>query len=172
MPHPAWSLLPNSLTVSRLALGIALPWVPVGGQFWVLLIAGFTDLIDGWISRRLGVTSWFGQLIDPIADKTLVLVAVGCAWHSGWLSPFDCGLLAARDFAVLAISAAALLWHRANWRKLQPRLSGKLAMGGQIAALLGVYWVQGPCPTLVLIGGVLSVIAAVDYTMTGWRLRG
>ncbi len=149
-----------------------MPWVPSGWRFGWLLAAGFTDLIDGWIGRRLGVVSGFGQIVDPIADKTLVLVAVGCAWQAGWLSPLECGLLATRDLAVLAISAAALLWRRTNWRKLQPRLSGKLAMGGQVAALLGVYWREAPWPMLVLIGGVLSVIAAVDYTVTGWRLRG
>ena len=58
-PGVAW--FPNSLTVARFFAGLAFPFVPA--EWWLgwLLFGGITDLIDGWISRMLRVTSLFGQ---------------------------------------------------------------------------------------------------------------
>jgi len=155
--------LPNFLTILRFLLGIALPWSPAGWQFWILLVAGFSDLIDGWISRLVGAASGFGLFFDPIADKTLVLSAVGTAWFAGWLSWPELLGLAARDLAVLALSVRALSLGWENRRRLTPRLSGKIATGGQVTALLAVFWWQQPLPALVWTAAALSVVSALDY---------
>src|SRR5262245_54466719 len=132
----AW--LPNSLTVLRLVLSLALPGCPAESQFWILLVAGVTDGIDGWLSRQLGATSAFGQIVDPIADKTLAFSALGVAVASGWLTPLQLLGVAARDLGVLLLCAIALCRAQSNWSRMTPRLSGKLATAGQIVALLVV----------------------------------
>jgi phosphatidylglycerophosphate synthase len=167
-----WDWLPNSLTVSRFILGAALPFLPAEWQFGVLLAAGFTDLIDGWIGRILGCTSGFGQVMDPIADKTLVLGAVGTALVAGWVTPLELVLIAARDLTVLVLSARALSLGVANWRKLTPRLSGKFATGAQVAALLLLFWTRQPCPVMVGIAAAFSVLSAVDYSWRAWTAAG
>jgi CDP-diacylglycerol--glycerol-3-phosphate 3-phosphatidyltransferase len=84
--------VPNILTLGRLVLtvvflvmvlyapGIAADKVVL---FWdvafvIFLIAGISDLVDGTIARRLNVTSKFGRIMDPLADKVLVIGAFIC----------------------------------------------------------------------------------------------
>lgn len=166
MPHGLWSWIPNSLTVLRFFLGLALPWSPTEWQFGMLLAAGGSDLVDGPLSRFTGVTSKFGQLFDPIADKTLVLSAVGTAWIAGWLKWPELLGLAARDITVLLLSVYAVTLGWQNVQRLTPRISGKVATGGQVTALLAVFWRQQPLPWLVWTAAVLSILAAIDYAAT------
>ena len=70
--------IPNFLSASRIAL--CLPLLLVDAMtlpFWVLyLIAGLTDILDGFLARRWGVESKFGARLDSLADFVFVL-AVG-----------------------------------------------------------------------------------------------
>ena len=70
--------IPNILSASRIAL--CLPLLLVDAMtlpFWVLyVIAGTTDMLDGFLARRWGVESKFGARLDSLADFMLVL-AVG-----------------------------------------------------------------------------------------------
>jgi cardiolipin synthase len=167
MPRLAW--LPNGLTILRFLLGLLLPWSPAEWQFWLLLVAGFSDLIDGAIGRWIGSTSGFGQFFDPIADKTLVLSALATALLSGWLSWPELIGLAARDLAVIGLSAWALSHGRQNWRKLTPRLSGKLATGAQVAALLSLFGRRQPLPILVWTAAAISIWSAADYGFCAYQ---
>ena len=166
MKHLDWSWIPNGLTILRFVAGVMLPWVPTDWQFTVLLVAGCSDLVDGWLGRWLRVTSNFGQIADPIADKTLLLAAVLCALRAEWLSWPELFALVARDLTVLILSTLALASHWENWRKLTPRLSGKIATGAQILALLTLYWTQHPQPILIGIAAGVSIWSALDYS---WR---
>lgn len=167
-----WSWLPNGLTVARFFAGLALPWVPSAWQFPVLLVAGFTDLIDGELGRRLGGVSDFGRIMDPIADKTLVLAAVLVTWWSQWVTGPELVVFAARDIAVVMLSVMAVSLHRRHWQNLQPRLSGKIATGGQVLVLLLLFAYRKPLPGWVAVASMLSVISAMDYTVGAiqtWR---
>ena len=70
--------IPDLLSVSRIAL--CLPLLMVDAMtlpFWVLyLIAGLTDMLDGFLARRWGVESQFGARLDSLADFVFV-IAVG-----------------------------------------------------------------------------------------------
>ena len=85
-------LIPNILTFGRLVLTIVflimILYTPpayaenrpffLNIAFIIFVVAGITDIIDGTIARRLGVTSKFGRMIDPLADKILVCGAFIC----------------------------------------------------------------------------------------------
>ncbi len=88
-------LIPNILTFGRLVLTIiflimifysppryAQGEIPFPGfldiAFILFVIAGLTDMIDGTVARRLNVTSKFGRMVDPLADKALVCGAFVC----------------------------------------------------------------------------------------------
>lgn len=88
-------LIPNILTFGRLVLTIvflvmillAPPYyadgeVPFPGfldvAFILFVVAGLTDIVDGFAARRLHVTSKFGRMVDPLADKVLVCGAFIC----------------------------------------------------------------------------------------------
>ncbi len=77
-----WNL-PNALTVARLACVPILAWLLALDESWardtaaiVFVAAAVTDFFDGSIARRRGITSRFGALADPIADKALIAVAL------------------------------------------------------------------------------------------------
>ena len=109
-----WNL-PNILTVARICLApviALLPFINGSGPkiiaFVVFLAAAVSDVVDGWYARSRNVVTDFGKLLDPLADK-LILVAtlVPIFWitrpPSRELFPFAflgfaiCGSLGARD---------------------------------------------------------------------------
>lgn len=85
--------VPNILTVARLFLSIIFLWMVLyspeaehatpllDGAFVLFLVAALTDVVDGHVARRFNVTSKFGRIVDPLADKVLVCGAFICfAW--------------------------------------------------------------------------------------------
>ena len=78
-----WTI-PNILTVTRIAAApcVALAFVAVERPTadWIALalfaVAGLTDFLDGWLARRLGQISAIGAMLDPIADKAMVAIAL------------------------------------------------------------------------------------------------
>jgi len=77
-----WNL-PNTITVVRVGVVpilLLLPWFPdrSGSLFigWCFTIAGFSDLLDGWLARRGQQVTRIGKLLDPLADKLIVSTAL------------------------------------------------------------------------------------------------
>jgi len=82
--------IPNILTFGRFALTVVflvmILWsghvsnrpVFLDTAFVVFVVAGLTDIIDGKVARKLNVTSKFGRMVDPLADKVLVCGAFVC----------------------------------------------------------------------------------------------
>ncbi len=69
--------LPNAITLARLLAVPAAVWLVVQGWYeaalWLFLLAGMSDAVDGWLARRLGQVSRLGSLLDPVADKALLV---------------------------------------------------------------------------------------------------
>lgn len=118
-------LIPNILTFGRLVLTIvflvmillAPPYyaegdVPFPGfldvAFILFVVAGLTDIVDGFAARRLNVTSKFGRMVDPLVDKVLVCGAFACFAIIGRPRLFDLGpmALAVIHWSVLGVLVA------------------------------------------------------------------
>lgn len=74
--------IPNVLSALRLVLAGVFVWFyftfgPIPALL-IFLLAGATDLLDGWIARRFNQISDIGKLLDPVADKVLLLCALYC----------------------------------------------------------------------------------------------
>ncbi len=72
----AW--IPNALTALRLVGGIALIFLPLPSTafYIVYCICGLTDLLDGFLARRLGTASAFGAKLDSVSDLTFYCVSL------------------------------------------------------------------------------------------------
>ena len=160
--------VPNILTFSRLVLTIVFlimilysPGVENKGAFLTLafvlfVIAGLTDIIDGRIARKYNVTTKFGRMVDPLADKILVCGAfvsfalIGQPRLFGWSTE----VLAVVQWAVAGILIAreayvTVLRHIAEARGINfaATASGKIKMFLQSFAIGTVVIKMGHVPT-------------------------
>lgn len=78
-------------------------------QLWAILLFIFvasTDWLDGWLARRLNIVSDFGKIMDPLADKILVLVFLPLvSMHA--ISEFPVFIILAREFAIMGLRVIA-----------------------------------------------------------------
>ena len=148
--------IPNILTLGRLVLTVVVlimilyvPYVTnrslfLDVAFVIFVISGLTDIFDGIAARRLGVTSKFGRMLDPLVDKVLVCGAFICFALIGepklfGLSP---GTLAVIQWSVAAVLIAreayvTTLRHIAEAKGINfaATVSGKIKMFTQIFAI-------------------------------------
>lgn len=107
---------PNLITSLRLLVLIPLYLLIANGDEagrWIalglFLLAGASDILDGWMARRMGLASPFGAFLDLVADRLLTLTAVVGLITAGVLPGVWAGIglmLVVRDFAVAGLNEA------------------------------------------------------------------
>ena len=169
-----WLNIPNALSLSRLALTPFSVHAVLAGECRAALvlffIAAVTDILDGPLARRFGCTTRLGAYLDPIADKAMLSATYLAAGIAGLVPGWLVALIFGRDFLILALAGAALLFTR--HRDFTPSVWGKLSTAVQ--TLVGVLVVLGHAfPTLRLPPGPLLAAAAAATAWSGlhylWR---
>lgn len=132
-----FSNLPNAITIMRLLLAPLAAWA-IGAERWgealgLFVAAGVSDGIDGKLARKYGVESDFGAMLDPIADKALMILSIWTLTWLGLLPLWFAALVSARDVAVLA--GAWLLHARGARGRVRPLFISKLNTAAQIALI-------------------------------------
>lgn len=98
----------------------------------VFAVAAVTDLLDGYIARRTGQVTKLGKLLDPIADKLLVLSALILLVNIDRVSAVVALLIIARELAVTGIRAIAAGEHLI----IAAEVTGKYKMALQVIAIV------------------------------------
>lgn len=102
-----WTI-PNALSMLRLALvPVFLVLIVVGGYvaaLVVLVVASLTDLLDGFLARRLGQVTRLGQLLDPAADRLYILAALVGLAANGLVPWWIVVVIVARDVVLLVLA--------------------------------------------------------------------
>ena len=169
------ALIPNALTVLRLALIPVFVVVYVGAEDgsswaagWIFLVAGITDQVDGFLARRWHVESRFGKLADPLADRLMIDAAVILLWLEGKLPWPGALIILLRD--VILVGGYRLLMPRGV--ELSVTTLGKLATWILYLAV-GILTVVGHDTKwplwLFWIGLGLALLAAVQYVLAARR---
>ncbi len=151
----------------------------------VFVLAAFTDWLDGFLARRLHLTSAFGAFLDPVADKLMVAVTLFLLVQShpgGWqgiLMAVTASVIVGREISVSALREwMAEIGARS---KVKVAFLGKLKTAMQMAALV-VLLLQHDAETLrlyhigealLVIAGILTIWSGLDYLRAAWpSLRG
>ncbi len=104
-----WFNVPNALTLLRIVMVGFMPGL-FGGEHYVaalilFLAAGATDLLDGYIARKYHLITTFGKLMDPLADKLMLVVTLLLFAQKGWTSWVILGLVVAKELTMVVASA-------------------------------------------------------------------
>jgi CDP-diacylglycerol--glycerol-3-phosphate 3-phosphatidyltransferase len=174
-PYRVLVQLPNALTVSRILL------IPVFVLFYleptperalpaaaIFAVAALTDAIDGYLARRWGQVTRLGMLLDPLADKLLILTAlfllVDYDRVDGWVGI----VLAGRELFVTGLRGVAA--HEGI--DLKTETTGKYKMAAQVVAIL-LLILDGAVPAslqfhvwgmvILMLSMILSLLSAGQY---------
>ena len=163
--------LPNVLSLSRLVLAVL--FVPAGHAARIVLIcfAAATDFLDGWLARRMHTATRSGAIVDPIADRIFVLVAIITYVLNGGLSIVQTVLLLLRDIATAVGFFVARAIPSFREVELKARFPGKVVTVLQLLTLLALVIGLRPLTPLVALVAAASVLAIGDYTRALWRDR-
>ncbi len=135
-----WRQLPNALTVARGLLAAPLAAAILGERYdWalaVMVIAGLSDALDGFLAVRYGWESRLGAVLDPIADKLLMSTAMACLWLVLALPLWLLVLVLARDVVIMLGSLA--WWLRFGPFTPEPSVAGKFTTLMQVVLVLGL----------------------------------
>ena len=191
-----WATWPNLVTSVRLAVIPIYVWLVVTTDHravaaWILAGLGATDWVDGFLARRLGQTSNVGKILDPVADRILVMTSVLSVAYVGAVPWWFAIATLVREIVVstltvlLAALGAAridvLWWGKVStfalmtaypWFLISSDPDGT-AMASWQTALRGLTWVVG-IGGLALAWGVLAgyVKPALNALRTGRAARG
>lgn len=159
---PAMRYLPNLISALRFPLAAAFVFAEgLSARFVVVVLAAFSDWIDGPLARRLGASSRTGEWLDPLADKVFMVTAlvvlaidVALAW---WALP----LLLLRDIGV-ALGALVLLVNRRR-AAVAARRAGKWVTWLQFLAIGALLLEPALAPWIAPPVALLGIVALVDY---------
>jgi cardiolipin synthase len=165
--------IPNALTLLRLALIPVFLIASFRGMFlaaFVLFIsAAVTDIFDGMIARRLNQRSRIGAILDPAADKAMMIA--GYLYYT-FASNFRVGIpgwltftVFARDF--LIITFAYLLYTRIRVTRFPPSGAGKASTVLQAVTLAVVIGVNAFAPQFVWVAELMFRVALLITLISG-----
>jgi phosphatidylglycerophosphate synthase len=172
MNRSALFTLPNTVSMSRLVLALAFvlvsgPWERIG----LIVVAGFTDFIDGWLARHEKAETTAGALIDPLADRVFVFVAISAYLVEGQLTTGQYFIFLSRDLATAVGFLVAKVIPTLRPAVFRARMLGKVVTVLQLITLVAVIIMPELTQLLVLTVGAISAAAIVDYTVALWRAR-
>ncbi|MEY2851812.1 MAG: Phosphatidylglycerophosphate synthase [Verrucomicrobiota bacterium] len=184
--------LANSITLLRILLVPLFAWALLyhneshaegytgSGWYWAAVIlfavAAASDGIDGWVARQFGQKSQLGRILDPVADKLLLVTAivllgtVGVA-GLGKLPTWFPILVVSRDLILVAgtILVGTLLH---NYHFVRPHWTGKVCTFFQITVVaFGLLFPAHPLAKVFLVlAGVMTTASMAVYLTRGWKL--
>lgn len=158
--------IPNLLTLFRVAMipFFAMSFLSDGISSWFALVffvvAAITDALDGYIARKQNIVTDFGKLMDPLADKLMVMSAFICFTAVGILHPAVTIIIMSREFLVTGLRSIAV----SKGRVIAADIWGKLKTISQDVAII-VVLVWKSSPVFVGVLEILSVICIAVMTI-------
>ena len=168
--------IPNIITLGRILLVPVIIWAIASNQmeiaFALFVVAGISDAVDGFLAKRFNMASELGALLDPIADKALLVsiyVALGI-W--GAVPRWIVILVVSRD--VMIVGAVLVSWLFGRPIPMKPLMVSKLNTVAQVAfaalvlASLGFRFESSPYDMILMGFVTIFTLLSVSFYLVEW----
>jgi cardiolipin synthase len=168
--------IPNIITLARILLVPVIVWAIASGQmevaFGLFVVAGVSDAVDGFLAKRFNMASELGALLDPLADKALLVsiyVALGI-W--GAFPRWIVILVVSRD--IMIVGAVIVSWVFGKPIPMKPLMVSKLNTVAQVAlaalvlAALGFGFKPSPYETILMACVTVLTLLSVGFYLVEW----
>jgi cardiolipin synthase len=163
--------IPNIITLARIILVPVIIWAIASNEmeiaFAIFVIAGVSDAVDGFLAKRFNMASELGALLDPLADKALLVsiyVALGI-W--GAMPRWIVILVVSRD--IMIVSAVIVSWLFDKPVEMKPLMVSKLNTAAQVALAALILASLGfgfkPTPYDAVLMGLVTVFTLVSVSL-------
>ena len=170
--------LANRLTILRIlmtpVITVLLMYRQVGLSLALFLVAAITDGLDGFIARSRKEKTTLGMVLDPVADKLLLMSAVVTLTVLKELPRWFAIIVVSRD--VLLIGGSVILYMFLGKVAMPPSWLGKCTTGFQLVTVLAAMLdnllpnIQSAILPLTVVTLALTAASGVDYIIRGARL--
>lgn len=164
--------IPNFISLGRVILVPIVFWLVVTGElgaaFFVFVLAGISDAVDGYLAKRFGWQTELGAYLDPIADKLLIVTIFISLGVKGLLPSWLVIAVVSRD--VLIVIGILLTWLLGNPARVRPLAVSKANTLAQIVLAATVLADEGfnlglaaIRVILVWVAGALTIASLAAY---------
>jgi cardiolipin synthase len=168
--------IPNIITLGRILLVPIIVWAIASSQmeiaFAVFIVAGVSDAVDGFLAKRFNMASELGALLDPLADKALLVSIYISLGISGAIPHWIVILVVSRD--IMIVSAVIVSWLFGKPVPMKPLMVSKLNTVAQVAfaalvlASLGFGFAPQPYDTILMGFVTVFTLASVSLYLMEW----
>ena len=181
MPRDAIWTIPNILTIGRILLTPVFVMAYTSENFnlaWILFaIAGLTDALDGFLARIWNQRTQLGAMLDPLADKALLVTSFICLSVKGWIPAWFTILVVSRDVIIIGGLAVLNFWGVDVRSRIKPIWISKFTTAAQIVLVISImiqrtfgfgygYVLAG----MVGITAVATALSGMAYVRKGFEL--
>ena len=167
--------IPNLLSAMRMTLAVPSALLLLNELYsaalLIFLVAGLSDALDGYLAKRFSWRSRLGSILDPLADKILLVTNYIVLGWLGWLPLWLITAVIARD--VIVVSGALAYHARVGRFEMAPTMASKMNTAVQIVLVVAVVASLGfmSIPAWLVNGLIYAVLvttlwSGADYVWT------
>lgn len=166
--------VPNALTIARFFMVGVFPYLYFNDgiannkawAFVVFILAGITDVLDGWIARRYNLITKWGKLMDPLADKLMLLMVLICLALDKVIHYWVIIIIALKELLMI-LGAIFLLKEREV--VVQANVYGKLATFMFYLAVTALIFEFPYAKYLLLAALISTILALIQYAVLNFK---
>ena len=168
--------MPNIITLMRIVLVPVIIWAIASQQmklaFVIFVVAGVSDAVDGFLAKRFNLVTDIGALLDPVADKALLVSINMTLGIADFIPRWLVILVVSRD--VMIVGAVIISWLLENPIPMKPLMVSKLNTVAQVAfaalvlASLGFGFQAGAFETILMGAVAVLTVLSMSFYLVEW----
>jgi cardiolipin synthase (CMP-forming) len=168
--------IPNIITLGRILAVPFIVWAIASNQmeiaFAIFIVAGVSDAVDGFLAKRFNMSSELGALLDPVADKALLVSIYMALGIWGAIPRWIVILVVSRD--IMIVGAVIVSWLYGKPIPMKPLMVSKLNTVAQVGfaalvlASLGFGFDSAPYDLVLMVLVTIFTLLSVSFYLVEW----